>query len=584
MRFRRGLILYGTVVAGGLLVGFGLPDLGFLHLTSAQDAAVVTAGGASAASPAGLDDLPADGAEDGAESPELRALRTTELSLVTHGPMVEPPDSFGPDGAETLPHGCQAGSACGSPESTEWMSGLRMPDLPVHPDAKVERFVNYFTKNNDGRKLFRALLQRSGRYRGIVEPALHDKMLPRDLMALVAVESGFSPTALSSAGASGLWQFMPDTARAYGLAVESDYDERRSATRATEAGTRLLADLYDKFGSWELALAAYNMGYKGMLNVVRDTGSNDFWTLSKITGALPEESVMYVPKIMAVALILNNLERFGFDDVRYDPPIATGNLEVPSGVGLTTIARAAGTSVQRLRELNPELLADAIPNRGESFVTHVPGEGLARARAMLPRLLDVDDRDGLEHSVSRTFDWGRDELPAGGYSASNGSAPVRDDGPPELRRQRHFLGSSSSGDSTGPVPQTVFYRTGPNETLAEVARMFGTTAEQVASANYLDPVAKLQKGMMLTIVGSPEAMERMARRRAPARLERQDPVETAPPPSPPRQVQLREAAREQPREAPREDPRLLARPHLHAATAHADARAATPEHRTHAGN
>jgi membrane-bound lytic murein transglycosylase D len=581
MRFRRGVILYGAVVAGGLLVGFGLPDPSFLHLGSSPDPAAVAAGSSSSVAHAGdpaEDTLTAgDLGEDGAESPELRALRMTELSLMTHGPVVDTPD--GVPGGTDQP--CQ-GAACGTPENTEWMSGLRMPDLPIHPDAKVERFVNYFTKNNDGRKLFRALLQRSGRYRGIVEPALHDKMLPRDLMALVAVESGFSPTAVSTAGATGLWQFMPDTARAYGLAVESDYDERRSVTRATDAGTRLLADLYDKFGSWELALAAYNMGYKGMLNVVRDTGSNDFWTLSKITGALPEESVLYVPKIMAVALILNNLERFGFDDVHFDPPIPTGNLEVPAGVGLTTIARAAGTSVQRLRELNPELLADAIPNRGESFVTHVPGEGLARARAMLPRLLDVDDRDGLEHSVSRSFDWGRDELPRDGYA-------VRDDGPPELRKPRRFLGSSA-GDGPSGAPQTVFYRIGSSETLAEVARMFGTTPEEIASANYLDPSAKLQKGMMLTINGSPEAMERMARRRAPARLERQDSSADAPPP--PRQPQALREVREQPRDQVREVPREpgreeshpLARPHTHAATARADARAATPEHRTHVGD
>jgi membrane-bound lytic murein transglycosylase D len=578
MRFRRGVILYGAVVAGGLLVGFGLPDLSFLHFDASPDPAAVAAGSSSSVAHAGD---PSEGpvaasdlAEDGAESPELRALRMTELSLMTHGPIVDPTDGV----ASGSDQPCQ-GAACGTPENTEWMSGLRMPDLPIHPDAKVERFVNYFTKNNDGRKLFRALLQRSGRYRGIVEPALHDKMLPRDLMALVAVESGFSPTALSTAGASGLWQFMPDTARAYGLAVEADYDERRSVTRATEAGTRLLADLYDKFGSWELALAAYNMGYKGMLNVVRDTGSNDFWTLSKITGALPEESVMYVPKIMAVALILNNLERFGFDDVHYDPPIPTGNLEVPAGVGLTVVARAAGTSVQRLRELNPELLADTIPNRGESFVTHVPGEGLARARAMLPRLLDVDDRDGLEHSVSRSFDWGRDELPRDGYA-------VRDDGPPELRKPRRFLGSSS-GDGASGAPQTVFYRIGSSETLAEVARMFGTTPEEIASANYLDPSAKLQKGMMLTINGSPEAMERMARRRAPARLERQEPVEISPPP--PRQPQAtreqpRDQVREVAREPSREESRPVARPRTHVVTARADARAASPEHRSHAGD
>ena len=545
MRFPRGTILYGSVVAGGLLVGFGLPDLELFHLKSAAVApsAISAPAEANASAAAFAPD------DDGAESAELRALRLTELSLVNRAPVTDGTNADAIDDAPVNP---------ATVENTEWMAGLRMPDLPVHPDAKVERFVNYFTKNNDGRKLFRALLQRSGRYRGVVEPALHERMLPRDLMALVAVESGFSPTAVSSAGAAGLWQFMPDTARAYGLAVESDYDERRSVSRATDAGVRLLADLYDKFGSWELALAAYNMGYKGMLDVVRDTGSNDFWTLSKITGALPEESVMYVPKIMAVALILNNLERFGFDDVRYDPPVATGNLEVPSGVGLTTLARAAGTSVQRLRDLNPELLADTIPNRGTSFVAHVPGEGLSRARAMLPRLLDVDDRDGLEHSVSRSFDWGRDELPRDG---APGGIAVRDDGPIELRSShRRFLGSSSdsAGGSSGPVPQTVYYRLGPNESLGEVARMFGTTPEEIANANYLDRSAKLQKGMLLTIVGNPEVMERMARRRAQARLERQEPVEIA----------------------PREEKAPVARPltRPHPATARADSRSA-PEHR-----
>jgi membrane-bound lytic murein transglycosylase D len=511
---RRGHGVYGAVVLGGLLFGFNIPRPSWVRTEpggkSLGEAAPTPDDLTDELSPPTVDLEPVAAALDGAESPELHALRSAEKRISSaqqkSGSATPDHDVCGDDG-----------SMCRDELSAGWMSGLRMPDLPVRGDAKIARFLHYFVDDPQGRKIFRSWLRRSGRYRGAVELALRERVLPRDLVALVFVESGFSPQAVSSAGAVGLWQFMPETARAYGLSVEADFDERRSVARASDAGARHLSDLYEKFGSWELALAAYDMGYKGMLDRVRDSGSNDYWTLSKLDGALPKEALLYVPKVLAVAILLNNLERFGFQDTRVDPPIATANLEVPAGVDLALVARATGTSIQRLRELNPELLSDSIPDRGRTFVAHVPTSGLARAHAMLPRLLDRRARDGLEHEVGRGFDWGKDEMPQGSDFL---------DAPREKRSTRRGWPL----DDTGDAGRTVFYRVGEHETLDDVARMFGVTREEIIEANYLDPSARLQKGMLLSLAVRGDVMSRIAKRRAAARLERQDEEEGRRPP------------------------------------------------------
>jgi peptidoglycan lytic transglycosylase D len=497
----RGLWVYGSVIVGGLVFGFNIPRPSWAGGQPKAAALVTPAVDAfpDELVPPDLEAVPA--ALDGAESPELHALRSAEKRILTTSKPGAASDVCTED-----PSTCRAEEM-----PPAWMSGLRMPDLPVRADSKIARFVHYFVDDPQGRKIFRNWLKRSGRYRAVVEAALRDRILPRDLVALVFIESGFSPQAVSSAGAVGLWQFMPETARAYGLSVEADYDERRSITRASDAGARHLSDLYEKFGSWELALAAYDMGYKGMLDRVRDTGSNDYWTLSKLEGALPKEAVLYVPKILAVAIVLNNLDRFGFQDTHVDAPIATANIEVPAGVDLALVARAAGTSVQRLRELNPELGGDVIPDRGRTFLAHVPASGLARAHAMLPNLLDRRDRDGLERDVGRRFDWGRDELPQGGESADFLDAP----------RAPRQAARGWPLDDVGGDPRTVFYRVGERESLDDVAQMFGVSKEEIIAANYLDPSARLQKGMLLSVNVRGDVMARLAKRRAAARLDKQ---------------------------------------------------------------
>jgi len=365
----------------------------------------------------------------GAESTELRTLRRAEEQLFagdTLGPPASIPQAPVSEACEAPPADeWRASSALGAGPSPRWPNGLRMPALPVQQNPRVAKYIRYFSNSPEGRKLFTTWLRRSGRYRSVITRALEQRDLPRDLLSIVFVESGFWPTAVSSAGAVGLWQFMPQTAKAYGLSVERDYDERQSIFQATNAAADHLSDLFARFQSWDLALAAYNLGYGSLSDRLQQYGVDDFWSLAQIPDALPKETELYVPKVLAVAVLINNLEYFGFGDVDLARPLDAAELEVPSGIRLSMVARAAGTSARALRELNPQIRSDILPDRGEPLTLFVPGNGLARARSMLPTLLSRQEDRDLDREVSSDFDWGHDDLGAQGLSRLERTDPKR---------------------------------------------------------------------------------------------------------------------------------------------------------------
>ncbi len=288
-----------------------------------------------------------------------------------------------------------------------WSKGLRpisfgMPDL-----HRIEPHLRYFAESPSGRAVVQKWLRRAGRYRHIVSTELHNNRLPLDLIALVYIESGFLPTATSKAGAVGLWQLMPATAKGLGLRVDQEVDERKSVEKSTAAAIEHLSDLYATFGSWELVFAAYDLGAKRLMRRMQDFRAMDYWSLSAIDGALPQETVDYVPKLLAFAVLLKNLDRFGFDDVKPEKPLFTSELDVPGGTSFALLARAAATSVVHLRELNPDILNGRQVPFSVSTI-QVPSFGLSRAEVMLPML--VAQHDGLENDVSETFDWARDHI------------------------------------------------------------------------------------------------------------------------------------------------------------------------------
>lgn len=525
MVFARTAALLVSVFSAGLTVGYG----GVPARTARTIAARVGLGSpgpiagvtAEAASPDGGagPSVPSFGPE----STQLRVLRSPEFELFENNREAPRPQTSLP--AEVCGLGpdrrvCSSEEGTpGSSADTSWLVGLRAPDLPVHASLRVERFFRYLTESTAGRKLFRAWLKRRGRYHDTVARSLRERGLPEDVEALAFVESGFSPTAVSSEGATGIWQFMAGTARAYGLAVDGDYDERRSVERSTDAATRYLSDLYERFGSWELAFAAYDMGYGRLTHRIEDVSSNDYWTLSLVPGALPDEALAYVPKVVAVALVLRNLDRFGFDEVQVDPPIQVSDLEVPGGTPMALVARAAGTSVDRLRMLNPEILTANVPDRMSPLAVHLPAGGLARANVMLPRLLSRFHPDESDERVGDAFDWGTDELAPARRKAASGAALWNDplaasQAVAEGGADDPASGDADADDRSDRSPVVVFYRVDDGETLAAIARRFGVRSSRIVDDNHLDPVAKLQKGMLLRISAPRAAVSRLASMRA----------------------------------------------------------------------
>lgn len=338
---------------------------------------------------------PAEGRR-GAESPELQALRLAEEQFFAEmaGDVVaddSPQDDYRTDDAGDMGTG-------------EW-EGLSEPSLPVKHHPMVRRYVDFFSANPKGREVFTSWLKRSGRYREIIGEALRKHGLPGDLEAVVFVESGFWPTAKSQAGAVGLWQFMPATARAYGLTVTPTFDERRNPWRASDAAAQHLIDLHERLQSWDLVLAAYNYGYQNIERQLAQVQSNDFWDLATQTELLPEETRKYVPKVQAVAVLLNNLDHFGFTGVKIDDPVRAVEFEVPPGTKLDTLVRAAGTSKAHFAQMNPEFLSNLVPDRGAPVTIHIPRSSLARARVMLPRLLGGSVQE-VEEQPDSHFDWG----------------------------------------------------------------------------------------------------------------------------------------------------------------------------------
>jgi len=294
-------------------------------------------------------------------------------------------------------------------ESTRsrWMVGLKMPGIPVADDPRVLRVFEFYTQNPVGRETFQSMLFRCGAYKDLIQSTLIRYDMPPDLMALAFTESGCEPSAKSPVGAAGLWQFMPETARAYHLRViEGTIDERYSPFKSTEASIRMLADLRQKLGSWDLVFASYNLGPFGVLaRVERAGGDASFWDLVD-AGLLPDETANYSPTVQAIALILANLQRLKFTGLQIHVPVLTADLEVPGGTRLGVVARAAATSVAQLRTLNLDFTGDVVPLiPGGAVAVQVNKDVVWQARDSIKELLA--SKDGADQCVPPTFDWGK---------------------------------------------------------------------------------------------------------------------------------------------------------------------------------
>ncbi|MBA2733511.1 MAG: transglycosylase SLT domain-containing protein [Acidobacteria bacterium] len=259
-------------------------------------------------------------------------------------------------------------------------------DIQFETNSLIQGYINYY--QGRGRSTMEAGLRRSGQFMQMARRIFREEGVPEDVTWLGQVESAWRVKALSWASASGLWQFIPGTGRTYGLRQTAWVDERNSYEKATRASARYLRDLYNHFGNWELAMAAYNTGQGNIDRAISRAGSRSFW---KIHPYIAQETRNYVPSILATMLIAKNREKYGFRNIRPDAPLAYDVVQVPTATSLQLAAQATNVSIDYIRMLNPELRRDTTP-RGESHQLRIPA-GKANQFVAALKGIPIERRD-----------------------------------------------------------------------------------------------------------------------------------------------------------------------------------------------
>lgn len=426
-----------------------------------------------------------------------------------------PPESRG---GATAPRG----DGTATPDS-DWLRALKLPDFPVRWDAQVLRYLDYFKNDTRGRSIMGNWLRRAGRYRDLFDKVLARHGLPRDLFYLAMIESGFENTARSRVGAGGIWQFMPGAARAYGLEVSYWLDARRDPERSADAAARYLKDLYVRFGSWHLVFAAYNAGYGAVLRSIANYNTNDYWELVKHESGLPWESSVYVPKIIAAAIVGRNQAAFGFGDIAPEPGFAYEEVIAPAGTALASVARAADAKPEAIEALNPQLVRNRTPPDRGAMRVRVPSGSAATCAAALEKARTGSEKlDTVVLRLGETLDdlartrgiAVRELRRINGVKESielrAGTAILVPKRTPPEKSKEADKGKEGDGEETilVAVPERsfgyegrerVFYRTRDGDGMDEIADAFGVKNEELVEWNNLDPGAKLQPRMVMQI-------------------------------------------------------------------------------------
>jgi membrane-bound lytic murein transglycosylase D len=232
-------------------------------------------------------------------------------------------------------------------------------DLPIENNERVQSFIELFQGNL--RDFMQDSLHRSAKYLPMVQEVFRAESIPLDLAYLAIVESGYKTNALSRASARGMWQFMPATGKEYGLDQDWFIDERSDPEKATRAAAQYLKSLHRFFdGDWNMAMASYNAGPGRIQRAVKQSKVADYWDLTETSRYLPKETRNYVPMIMAAVLIAKNPKAYGFEPGE-SSVLAFDRVTVPDALDLRTVAEWTGTTIEEIRDLNPELRRTTTP-------------------------------------------------------------------------------------------------------------------------------------------------------------------------------------------------------------------------------
>ena len=270
--------------------------------------------------------------------------------------------------------------------------GCLNTEIPLTFNKTVKSFIDFFSVRN--RDYTRGVLEKKDYYFSIIEPYLEEYGLPDDLKYLAIVESGLVPRAQSRAGAVGLWQFMPSTGRSYGLSNSWYIDDRMDPNQATDAACRYLKSLYNTFGRWDLAIAAYNCGPGNVRKAIRRSGyKKDFWQIYRY---LPRETRSYIPQFIAINYVLNYAEEHNlFPDQKLSLALSD-TIVVNQYLHLATFAHFADIALEELLDLNPSIKRGVIPEGVRGFSLKVPADRKLYINAQRIFLYDTANKVGKE--------------------------------------------------------------------------------------------------------------------------------------------------------------------------------------------
>ncbi len=380
--------------------------------------------------------------------------------------------------------------------------------LPVQFNERVLQEIFYMT--NSARKFMAGSLNRKTAYDSLIYAQLDSAKMPRDLIFLALVESGFKLKAYSRAKASGMWQFIPETGKRYGLEVDYWVDMRRNPELATKAALKYLNRLHDEFGDWLLAMAAYNCGEGRVRRLVREMQQDStrdstlpitYWDLE-----LPKETMRYVPRILAAMVIGHYPEQYEMTvEKTYRPDFDT--VTVFDSFPLEEVAKLLKVSEDTLRTLNMELVKWCTPPNKDSYLLRLP----VGMRAAFVEGYDKMEKNNFSswhhHKVRRGESLG---IIARQYGIKVSELQQAND----MKGSRIRAGQSllipikvtpKPKSTKGKKPERVrTYVAKEGDNLASVARMFGVSQESLRIWNSMDAAAFVKAGDTL-LVSKPES-------------------------------------------------------------------------------
>jgi membrane-bound lytic murein transglycosylase D len=385
-------------------------------------------------------------------------------------------------------------------------------DFPIVINNQVQAYLELF--QNQQKKSFAIWLSRSGKYLPMMQKELKDAGLPEDLAYLAMIESGYNQKAYSKANASGLWQFIPGTGSQYNLRINKYIDERREAMKSTKAAVRFLSNLYDEFGDWHLAVAAYNAGPGKISKGLERYNVTDFWSLAE-NDYLAMETKRYVPKLIASIIIAKNPEKYGFKDVQLEEPYRYDTLEVGPGLTFDAAALISNCDRKTIDLLNPELCSNKTPLNQSTHQIKIPAGSKDIASKNLSRLHQIVSTDYKTHITSKgesiaqvcsRYDINTTTL----LKVNNLRSPKLASGQrlripfQTVRYQLLAEGSNKAVAASAPQENIVLHQVKKGESVLQIARKYKVPVELITSWNNLPESGKINVGQKLSLYPDPK--------------------------------------------------------------------------------